>query len=184
MFSYAASHSQSVREMLESLNLRAAGGNYASARKWSAVHGIPLPSGKGEYQLQAARRKMTRPDSAIFIKGSRVSGHELKKRLRRLAVDWGCVECGLREIWNGLPITLQVDHMNGDHSDNRLDNLRILCPNCHSQTPTFAGRNIAVLLCRQGSPGFEPGLETLVRIQPPQLLIVVRIHDGQRILRV
>ena len=47
-----------------------------------------------------------------------------------------CEICGLTE-WMGKPITLQLDHINGKHSDNRLENLRILCPNCHSQTETW-----------------------------------------------
>lgn len=51
-----------------------------------------------------------------------------------------CQECGITEH-NNKPIKCQVDHINGDSTNNRLDNLRLLCPNCHSQTHTFAGRN-------------------------------------------
>jgi len=51
-----------------------------------------------------------------------------------------CKICLICE-WNNLPITLQLDHINGDHNDNTLENLRLLCPNCHSQTSTYAGRN-------------------------------------------
>lgn len=52
-----------------------------------------------------------------------------------------CSECGILPKWNGLPLRLQVDHINGDRFDNRIDNLRILCPNCHSQTHTFGWKN-------------------------------------------
>jgi len=51
-----------------------------------------------------------------------------------------CEECGLGEEWNGKVLVLELDHINGDKNDNRLENLKILCPNCHSQTPTFRGR--------------------------------------------
>lgn len=51
-----------------------------------------------------------------------------------------CSECGLRE-WLGKPLAMHIDHINGTPDDNRLENLRMLCPNCHSQTPTYAGRN-------------------------------------------
>ncbi len=59
-----------------------------------------------------------------------------------LAEDRGyeCSECGISE-WQGKKITLQVDHVDGDHENNLKENLRLLCPNCHSQTETFAGAN-------------------------------------------
>lgn len=52
----------------------------------------------------------------------------------------GCSECGI-EDWFGKPLVLELDHINGINTDNRLENLRLLCPNCHSQTHTFRGRN-------------------------------------------
>jgi 5-methylcytosine-specific restriction endonuclease McrA len=52
-----------------------------------------------------------------------------------------CEMC-LRDHWNGKPIPIELDHLNGRRDDNRLQNLRILCPNCHAQTPTYRGRNI------------------------------------------
>lgn len=67
---------------------------------------------------------------------------DLKKKLIEEGyIENVCVECGNEGEWNNKPITLELDHINGDRFDNRLENLRILCPNCHSQTPTFRGRN-------------------------------------------
>ena len=48
-----------------------------------------------------------------------------------------CVLCGQNNIWNGKKLVLQLDHKNGNNKDNRIENLRILCPNCHTQTETY-----------------------------------------------
>ena len=53
-----------------------------------------------------------------------------------------CEVCGITD-WNGKSITLQIDHINGNRCDNRLENLKVMCPNCHSQTDTFAGKNVS-----------------------------------------
>lgn len=52
-----------------------------------------------------------------------------------------CEECGIKDSYNGKPITLQCDHIDGNNNDHRLANLRLLCPNCHSQTETWCARN-------------------------------------------
>ena len=65
----------------------------------------------------------------------------LKRRLLQAGlVEDRCYECGLTE-WRGKPISLNLHHINGDGNDNRLENLTLLCPNCHSQTENFSGRN-------------------------------------------
>lgn len=65
----------------------------------------------------------------------------LKKRLISQGIlEYKCAICGLKE-WQNKPISLQLDHINGNNNDHRIENLRLLCPNCHSQTITFAGKN-------------------------------------------
>lgn len=69
------------------------------------------------------------------------SGATIKRRLLRAGIlENRCDDCGLTE-WRGRPISIQLDHRNGIRNDNRLENLRMLCPNCHSQTETFGTRN-------------------------------------------
>lgn len=66
----------------------------------------------------------------------------LKMRLvNEQRLEYKCALCGNEGMWNNLPLTLELDHINGQHLDHRIENLRFLCPNCHSQTPTFSGKN-------------------------------------------
>ncbi len=69
------------------------------------------------------------------------SRHTIKRHLLEAGIlENRCDWCGLSE-WRGRPISIQIDHINGIRDDHRLENLRMLCPNCHSQTETFAARN-------------------------------------------
>lgn len=74
--------------------------------------------------------------------GNRISAGAIKRRLVRLGIkDDRCEACGQEPTWNGQPLVLHLDHIDGDKHNWELSNLKILCPNCHTQTPTFAGRN-------------------------------------------
>jgi Zn finger protein HypA/HybF involved in hydrogenase expression len=67
------------------------------------------------------------------------------KILKHKLLVYECAECNNTGEWNGKILSLHLDHINGDNKDNRLENLRFLCPNCHSQTPTYAGKNNKML---------------------------------------
>jgi 5-methylcytosine-specific restriction endonuclease McrA len=76
-----------------------------------------------------------------LIIGSEIISDRLKRKLIKYKIKEDvCEICGNMGIWNGERLVLQIDHINGIRNDNRLSNLRILCPNCHSQTRTYAGR--------------------------------------------
>ena len=78
------------------------------------------------------------PDKEVFCKNSRVGSDCVKNRIiSRSLIDYKCNACGCGKEWNGKPISLQLDHINGINNDQRLENLRFLCPNCHSQTKTW-----------------------------------------------
>lgn len=81
----------------------------------------------------------------VFVKDSDHTNTKTLKNLLKRELGWEhkCVQCKLTE-WNGQPIPIQIDHINGDHWDNRLENLRFLCPNCHAQTDTYCGKNMKI----------------------------------------
>lgn len=80
---------------------------------------------------------------SVLVKNSCYSRHALKNRLFKLGLLKNqCIICGQLPKWNEKPLVLHIDHINGISNDNRIENLRILCPHCHSQTDTFGGRNI------------------------------------------
>jgi Helix-turn-helix domain len=86
---------------------------------------VPRPAGMPVEKLISGRRNRT----------------HLKQRLVRLGLlEESCHECGITE-WRGKPLSLCLHHINGINDDNRIENLAVLCPNCHSQTENFAGRN-------------------------------------------
>ena len=79
----------------------------------------------------------------MFVENSDTRRHLIKQRLLKEGIlSNTCSECGLDGDWNGKPIVMVLDHINGVNNDNRIENLRMLCPNCNSQTPTFSGRNV------------------------------------------
>lgn len=80
---------------------------------------------------------------AVMVKGSNYGRKNLKKRIIKLElIPYLCAVCGSKPEWNGRPLSLRLDHINGVKDDHRIENLRFVCPNCDSQLPTFCSRNI------------------------------------------
>ena len=93
-------------------------------------------------------RKQSKPKTfeEVFCKRPNEPKGKLKHHLLKIGIEHKCQICGLGPEWNKKSLTLQVDHINGDNSDHRLENLRFLCPNCHTQTDTFCWKNVKRLV--------------------------------------
>ena len=79
---------------------------------------------------------------AEYIKVGKVQSNKLRRKLLREGLKEAKCECCGNDQWNGVPIPLEVHHKDGNKTNNELDNLQILCPNCHALTPTYRGKNI------------------------------------------
>lgn len=140
----AVKDSTSIRQVLKQLRLKEAGGNYSQIRKYIQEYGIDDGHFKGRGWSKGMRgigkpRKSLRE---ILVKDSDFQSYKLKKRLLQANVKKAeCELCGWKEVSEDGRLPLELDHINGDSKDNRLVNLRILCPNCHSLQPTHRGRN-------------------------------------------
>jgi len=86
-------------------------------------------------------RPVAAPIETYLVEGRKVNRGHLKRRLIGDGLKENrCEDCGI-DSWRGRPLSMALHHINGDGKDNRLENLQLLCGNCHSQTPNFSGRN-------------------------------------------
>lgn len=143
-FTTAVEESRSWSQVISKLGLKAGGGTYvhlqnlASKLEVSSDHfkGQGWNTGKDFKPFSTNRR----PIEAYF-EGQVIGSHQLKLRLYSEGYkEKQCEECGLTK-WNGKPAPLELDHIDGNRLNNSLDNLRILCSNCHALTDTYCGKN-------------------------------------------
>lgn len=142
----AVTQGDSWMDVLRSLGLVAAGGNFKSIQKHVLRLGLSTLHFGRRRRIEALGksvddRRLT--DAQIFCKGSHVKSAKVAALVRKsnLLGAYECEICGNTGVHHGSPLVLQLDHRSGVGNDNRPENLRWLCPNCHSQTPTFAGRS-------------------------------------------
>lgn len=137
--------SSSFVEVLKTLGLDAYSGNHRTLKERIKLDNLNIK------KLEERRKEMVRkiltkqktPLCEMMVKNSNYTmSKSLKKRMvEEKVLDYCCGECGNRGIWMEKKLSLQIEHKNGYSKDHRPENLCFLCPNCHSQTDTYAGRN-------------------------------------------
>lgn len=128
--------SSSLCEVCRKAGIVATTGNYKTLKKIISDEDIDVSHFKRQGGKQLAK-----PLEDYLVTGGTISSYKLKNKLFKYGLkEKKCEECGLTE-WMGKPINLELHHKNGDPRDNRLENLEIMCPNCHSYTDTYSGKN-------------------------------------------
>jgi len=143
-FVEAAKRHGSIRAVLLDLGLHPTGANYKSM--WSSVRrlGVDVSHWTGQAHLRGKTHDwgVKIPIGNVLVKDSKYRGHLKWRLLKEGLLKNECEVCGQGPEWKGKPLVMVLDHINGKSSDHRRENLRLLCPNCNSQSDTFAGRNM------------------------------------------
>jgi hypothetical protein len=133
---YLVSTSNSFSEILKKQGKAISGASVKVLKQTLAEYNISC-----EFNTASIQSKEKKSLEDILTDNSTYQSFKLKKRLIEEGVKQDiCEICGQEPIWQGQPLALQLDHINGNHYDNRLENLRIVCPNCHTQTETFSNK--------------------------------------------
>ena len=133
----AVKSADSYSEVLVILQIPKQGNNLSTLRKKIALYNID--TSHFTFKKQYKNRSLKYISALDYIKRKNISSDKIKyKLLKEGILENKCACCGLTE-WNGKPIVLQLHHIDGNHNNNDLDNLQLLCPNCHSQTENYCG---------------------------------------------
>ena len=142
-FETAAKNSYSIAGLCRNLGLKPCGGNYKLML--NSINGFMIDT--SHFREQGWNTGMlfnpscAKPLTEILVKGSSYQSFKLKNRLLIEGLkQHKCESCGLKE-WFGTAIPLELHHINGDNTDHRFHNLRLLCPNCHAQTDSYRRKN-------------------------------------------
>lgn len=136
--------SKSISEVLKNMNMSVSSGNYHTVKYFIKSNKIDISHFvKTKENIISANSKRKRPLSEVMIENSDYKRTNLKKRLLKEGlIENKCQICGQLPEWNGKPMVLILDHINGVWNDHRRENLRLVCPNCNSQLSTHCGKNI------------------------------------------
>jgi len=133
--------SSSIAQVLNKLGLKASGGNYRTFDRFVKKNNIDTSHFTGKVWSKGKTLSPKRNIEEYLSGGIKIQSHKLKLRLLKEGLfENKCSICNLSD-WMGKSIPLELDHINGNHDDNSLENLRIICPNCHAQTDTYRAKN-------------------------------------------
>jgi hypothetical protein len=137
----AVKNATSLRQVLLKLNVAAYGGNYDVLKKAIKHFNLDTSHFTGQAWNRGKTLAPKRPIECYLKNELPIQSYKLKNRLLKEGIfEPLCSQCGTTH-WLEQPVPLELDHINGDNKDNRIENLRLLCPNCHALTATYRSKN-------------------------------------------
>ena len=133
----------SIAQVCRNLGLKPIGGNYRIIKRALQEYDIDTSHFTGQGWNVGLKFNPNPPKSLdeILVENSTYQSSKLKNKLLESGLKEYRCECCKNTEWNGKPIPLETHHINGDNTDNRIENIQLLCPNCHAQTDNYRGRN-------------------------------------------
>ncbi|MGW1954233.1 HNH endonuclease signature motif containing protein [Streptomyces sp. NPDC001920] len=138
--------STSVNEVLRRLGLDPVGGHHTNISRHIKAYGLDTSHFTSVVRTERQRHNQRRRTAGEILTevtsahAGRVPSSRLKRAMRAMGGAERCALCGIEAVWLGEPLPLEVDHIDGNWRNNRIENLRLLCPNCHSTTDGYRGR--------------------------------------------
>lgn len=169
---YLIKNSCSLREVCLKANIIDTTGNYNTLKRIIKEENIDI----SHFKRQNTSKQESHDIEYYLVKDSHISSYRLKNKLIKEGIkEQKCECCGLTE-WLGQPIKLELHHLNGDNTDNRLENLQLLCPNCHSYTDNYGGKNQKI------NTKVKPNIENRKQIDIDFLQTLLNEYDDLNIV--
>jgi hypothetical protein len=133
----AIQSSISISETLKKLGVKPCGGNYRVCKNYIEKFNLDVSHFKGQGHSKGKSFGPKRPIEQYLNNEHRIGSHKLRLRLIKEGYFEHKCYCCNNTLWNNKPISLELEHLDGNHYNNNLNNLTLLCPNCHAQTTTY-----------------------------------------------